>query len=376
MWPGSEAHIGGLEPTYLDKFNESEVLPNKVDRLLHWLDMPFESRPQLMLAYVPNVDADGHQFGPNSTEIRATIADVDSMLTILVEGLLARNLTEIVNLVIVSDHGMATTSTNRLIQLDDIIDLDLVDHIDGWPLRGLRLKNPDRDLGSHHTILLAAAKEQGTFDVYTRATMPERYHFSNNDRIAELWVVPKTGNAVVERPDFDVAEALEKGIEYHPKGLHGYDHEHPLMRAIFVARGPAFPHEGNSRVKVFQNTEVYNIVCDSIGVKAHDSNGTLHLPFRIEGMHGTGTDVPHDAGKDEDVTPVDGEGADVGAEGDGAKEGADAGVGEGEKQDEDSEKEGKADWWKFLHDQLQKAKDWAKQFADSIKGNKKPDDGG
>jgi hypothetical protein len=37
-----------------------------------------------------------------------------------------------------------------------------------------------------------------------------------------------------------------------------------------------------------------------------------------------------------------------------------------EKQDDEK---AKANWWSFLHDQLQKAKDWAKQFIDSIKGN-------
>jgi hypothetical protein len=96
MWPGSEAHIPDVEPTYMDRYNGSEALPLKVDRILRWLDMPgdddaaaagaTELRPQLIAAYVPNVDADGHLYGPNSTEIRATIADVDSMLTILVEG--------------------------------------------------------------------------------------------------------------------------------------------------------------------------------------------------------------------------------------------------------------------------------------------------
>ncbi|RMD42482.1 hypothetical protein DV735_g2649, partial [Chaetothyriales sp. CBS 134920] len=354
MWPGSEAHISHVEPTYLDRFNASEVLPKKIDRLLHWLDLE-EERPQLLLAYVPNVDSDGHLYGPNSTEIRATIADVDSMLTLLVEGLLTRNLTEIVNLVIVSDHGMATTSTSRLIQLDDIIDLSLVDHIDGWPLRGLRLKNATRDLDFLHSQLLLEANKTGTFDVYTRETMPARYHFSNNDRIAPLWVVPKTGYAVVEEKDFSAAEALSTGQEYHPKGLHGYDHEHPLMRAIFVARGPAFPHPPNSRVAVFQNIQVYNIICDSVGLQSHANNGTLRLPLTPDGLHPDGPKVEnvYDAGEHESASP-------------GQKDGHDADVSEENKEEGDE----KPAWWSFLHEQLQKAKDWAKHLVESLTNNK------
>lgn len=272
MWPGSEAHIMSLEPTFLDKFNGTEDLTKKVNRILELLDTPeptleptVAGRPQLIAAYVPNVDADGHKYGPNSTEIKDTIKNVDTMLHNLFDGLEQRNLTRIVNVVVVSDHGMATTSTDRLIQLDDLIDLNLVDRIDGWPLYGLRPKNP-ADLQGLYAKLLDEAEHNDHFDVYVKETMPERYHFSNNDRIAPLWVIPKTGWAIVHKDDFDVEEAKAKGTVYSPKGLHGYDHEHPLMRSIFIARGPAFPHEPNSRLEVFRR-------CKSMdGVEAFNAN--------------------------------------------------------------------------------------------------------
>ena len=252
MWPGSEAHTT-LEPTYVDKYNGSEVLFRKVNRILGLLDKPAsDRRPQLVAAYVPVVDADGHLYGPNSTEIRDTITNVDIMLQQLLMGLDERNLTNIVNIVVVSDHGMATTSTDRLIQLDDIIDLDLVEHIDGWPLYGLRPKNP-KDLHPLYDQLMAESANNPNFEVYLRdKDMPERYHFTKNDRIAPLWIIPKTGWAIVHKEDFDIKVAKAAGQVYHPKGLHGYDHEHPLMRAIFIARGPAFPHKPNSRLEVFR----------------------------------------------------------------------------------------------------------------------------
>lgn len=262
MWPGSEAHIGPVDPTHLDRYNGKEKLSRKVDRLLELIDLPGDEddqpadekgrRPQFLAAYVPNVDADGHKYGPNSTEIQATIANADKMLGDLFLGLHERNLSDIVNIVVVSDHGMATTSTDRLIQLEDLIDVDLIERIDGWPLRGLRPKH-DEDIDKIYHHLLESSKPYGdSIEVYTRDTMPERYHFSNNDRIAPIWVIPKAGWAVVERPEWDAKEAQRKGITYTPRGIHGYDHEHPLMRAIFVARGPKFPHAPNSRVDVFR----------------------------------------------------------------------------------------------------------------------------
>lgn len=261
MWPGSEAHIAGIEPAFLDTYNGEEPLENKVNRILELLDKPGEEnelaevkkmRPQLIAAYVPNVDVHGHEYGPNSTEIRATINEVDTMLGHLFQGLESRNLTDIVNIVIVSDHGMATTDVDRMIQLEDIVDTSLIEHTDGWPLYGLRPKNP-ADLNGIYAALKAKALMTSGFEVYLRdMDMPERYHFSNNKRIAPLWIIPQTGWAIVTEAEFNVADAKASGAMYHPRGLHGYDHEHPLMRAIFVARGPAFSNAPNSRVEPFR----------------------------------------------------------------------------------------------------------------------------
>ncbi|KAK5944493.1 hypothetical protein PMZ80_003775 [Knufia obscura] len=371
MWPGSEAHIHNVEPTFLDKFKPYEKLPKKVDRILEFLDKEPEERPQLIAAYVPDVDRDGHKYGPNSTEIHATIASADQMLTLLIEGLLERNLTEIVNLVVVSDHGMATMSAHRMVQLDDIIDMSLVDHIDGWPLRGLRLKNPERDVPVLYQQLSKAAERHGTFDVYTLDTMPERYHFTNNPRIAPLWVVPRTGWLVIEREDFDIAAAIAAGEEFHPRGIHGFDHEHPLMRAIFIARGPAFPHAPNSRVPVFQNIEVYNIVCDSLGMASHSNNGTIRLPMKTVGLHSDMTE-PLELPKD-DPADIDNMSGNATVYPDAATPTSEPEKDTGSVppvEQSATEEDAKGSWWQYLHEQLEKAKDWASEVIDSIKNNK------
>ena len=295
MWPGSEA---GVTPdaTTVDKYNGDELLSKKVQRVLGFLDRPSthdepkiasqDARPEFVAMYVPNVDSDGHKYGPNSTETRTTIRSVDEMLGALFSGLKIRNLTDVVNVVVVSDHGMATTATERLVQLDHLLDPAVLAHTDGWPLYGLRPKVATHLPDLHERLQEHAAKPDAHFQVYLREYMPERYHFRHSARIAPLWIIPDTGWAIVPRSDFDVAKALRAHETYYPRGLHGYDHEHPLMRAIFVARGPAFPHPPGSRIKPFQNTEVYNIVCDSLGVQGRANNGTMRLPLRPVGVHG------------------------------------------------------------------------------------------
>ncbi|KAF2210838.1 hypothetical protein CERZMDRAFT_27574, partial [Cercospora zeae-maydis SCOH1-5] len=297
MWPGSEAHIGRVEPAYVDRFDGREELSNKVHRILGWLDLPGPAdpgasnetpRPQLIAVYVPNVDSDGHKYGPNSTHVRSTIAEVDGMLASLLRGIEERNLTDVVNVVVVSDHGMATTSTTRLIQLEDIVDLQEIEHVDGWPLYGLRPFNQseNRLLELYDGLKKQEELHEGNFKVYLRdRDMPVRYHFTNNPRIAPLWIVPEAGWAIAPKSEFDVAAGLRTGKTFAPLGLHGYDNDHPLMRAIFLARGPAFPHPEGSAVEPFYNTAVYGIVCQSLGITPQPNNGTIELPFKTIGTH-------------------------------------------------------------------------------------------
>lgn len=154
----------------------------------------------------------------------STIAEVDGMLASLFSGIEARNLTEIVNVVVVSDHGMATTDTTRLIQLDDLLDLNEIEHTDGWPLYGLRPFNQsEAKLAELYSSLkVQESVHEGKFKVFLRDdNMPERYHFARNQRIAPLWIVPEVGFAIAPKHEFDVAAALENGDVYAPRGLHG-----------------------------------------------------------------------------------------------------------------------------------------------------------
>ncbi|CEJ57658.1 hypothetical protein PMG11_06344 [Penicillium brasilianum] len=375
MWPGSEAHIGIVEPSYVDKYNGSEALPRKVNRVLELLDLPGPEdesdfkplRPQFIAAYVPDVDKDGHNYGPNSTEIRTTISHADDLVAGIVAGLESRNLTDLVNIVVVSDHGMASTSTERLVQLDDEIDLKLVERIDGWPSRGLRPKQPENMEMLEAQLARLAKKYADAVEVYTRETMPERYHFSNNDRIAPLWVIPRTGWAIVERPEFDVKKALETGEVYHPKGIHGYDHEHPLMRAIFIARGPAFPHKPNSRLEPFQNIEVYNILCDSLGVVPQPNNGTLRLPLKPVGLHSDEHAPPQVRPSDPPellsatVTAGPSEPTSAATDAPSATEPA--------SNDDTSNDDKGSTWWGTLAGKLEDFKQWAGQLFSAEKDN-------
>jgi len=131
-----------------------------------------------------------------------TLKTVDVFAKDLQDALKARNLTDIVDIVFVSDHGMADTSHPEWVYIDDYLGeqgVNLIEHEDGWLSMGLRF-SPEANTTAYLNILLEAAKNNSEkFDVYTHDTMPERYHFSHNPRIAPIYIIPKYGYALTTR---------------------------------------------------------------------------------------------------------------------------------------------------------------------------------
>ncbi|EPQ54545.1 Phosphodiest-domain-containing protein [Gloeophyllum trabeum ATCC 11539] len=298
MWPGPPQTRTGWSPTYFIPWRDKVPLKEKHDQIMAWLDMPIDTRPQLIMAYEPSLDQAGHLTGPNSTLVNNTLSYVDRFAKDIHESLEARNLTDIVDVVFVSDHGMTDTSHLNMIYIDEILGKDgyeAIEHEDGWPSMGIRF-SPSVDAAHYLDILLDAARANPEkFDVYTHETMPQRYHFSDNPRIAPIYIVPKMAYALTTRKDGDVG---------FTKGNHGYDNDEPSMRAFFVAHGPfsavtkvvqkqnsqrlmrrllGNPNEGwhstaddTYVLEGFENVNLYNLVMKLLGIQdsAAKTNGT------------------------------------------------------------------------------------------------------
>ena len=58
-----------------------------------------------------------------------------------------------------------------------------------------------------------------------------------------------------------------------PRGMHGYSPNLPSMRALFLARGPAFAH--GTVVPPFQNIHVYALVAHILRLTPAPNDGSL-----------------------------------------------------------------------------------------------------
>lgn len=165
---------------------------DKLPQIEVYLDWPIGIAPTFIQVYIPDVDTAGHKGGPESAHVEEALLQVDAFVGGLREAIESRNLTGIVDLILVSDHGMAATSESRLIFIDDVLGdaYQDLESRDGWPSLGLRFR-PGSPI-QHHLERLQASSN-ASFAVYTRETMPKRWHFEHGDRVAPIYLVPALG---------------------------------------------------------------------------------------------------------------------------------------------------------------------------------------
>jgi len=259
FWPGSNVAIGGRKektsdwqaiggarPADWTQFNQSITGAQRVDGILDWLRRPIANRPRFLTLYFDAVDTAGHDFGPADPRTLEAVAAVDRQVGALVDGLAAQR--QPANLVIVSDHGMASTSSSRVVVLGDIVPLDDVRLIETGVFATL-VPLPGRE----PTVAKALLAPHPHLQCWRRGGFPARFHYGTNPRVAPFFCLAETG------------WLIEKAAptERFAKGAHGYDNAAPEMAALFIAYGPAFRA---ARLPEFDNVDVYTLLRDLLGL--------------------------------------------------------------------------------------------------------------
>jgi predicted AlkP superfamily pyrophosphatase or phosphodiesterase len=259
FWPGSEAEIGGVRPSFWQVFDDDFPGPARIDSLLAWLELPPDRRPTLLTLYYSDVDHAGHRYGPLTPEVGAAVQTVDGYLARLVAGLERRGLLDQVHLVLVADHGMAEVSPDRVLFLEDYLDLDEVTIVDTYPVLLLMPKD-----GRVDAVFERLEHASPYLTLYRKGALPEAYHFDHHPRIPALVGVVDEGWIVQpSRERFDP--------NWTRGGAHGYDQRLLSMRALFVARGPRF--QQGIRVKPFENVHLYHLLCTLLGLTPAPNDG-------------------------------------------------------------------------------------------------------
>jgi predicted AlkP superfamily pyrophosphatase or phosphodiesterase len=262
FWPGSEAPIGGLRPTYWRPYEEGMPNAARVAQVLEWLALPADRQPTFITLYFSDVDSAGHAHGPDSAEVRQAAAGLDRMLGELISGAGRLNLMDRLNVVVVSDHGMSQLSDRRLIYLEDYLDLSTVDITEWSPVLGFVPRS-----GSVDAVYAALKGKHPSLAIYKREETPAHLHYRNNQRIPPILGLAEDGWTITTR-----GMALATRVVGRANGgAHGYDPTLKSMHGLFIAAGPRV-REG-VRAPAFENIHVYDFLCALLELKPAPNDG-------------------------------------------------------------------------------------------------------
>ena len=264
---GTETKIEGFQPQIWRAWNGTVPAEMRVDKVLSWLDFPAEKRPTMITLYFSDVDDAGHAFSPDAEETKYAVWNVDRYLERLVNGLKVRKIDKKVNVIIVSDHGMAPVNLRQTTFLDDYFNFDLAEKI-LWTNEIVQIfPNPGKleEIYSKIDKLPHAT-------CWKKADIPDRLKYKDGKRVApiicsseESWMT--TSHKRYEDWIEDVDD-LDK-----PRGAHGYDNRYQSMQATFIAHGEAFKR--GFTAEPFENIHVYSLMCHILGLTPAKNDGNL-----------------------------------------------------------------------------------------------------
>lgn len=262
FWPESDARFNGMLPDYFYHYSKHSDYQKRVDQIIQWLSLPKAQRPRLVISYFSLVDSMGHEYGPDAQQTYDAVQQLDNLMADLHTRLKA--LDENINLVIVSDHGMASVDPSLSIKIDSLPkDDNFMVQNTGPRVLYYAKPNSKADIKGFSKKLAKAA--DGRYIVLTDQQKRD-YHYDKGPRVGDI-VLQTTAPRVFT--DSKMASYL---------GTHGYAYTDD-MAATFIATGPAFKR--HVQLDEVNNLDVYPLIAKLLGLKILspiDSDGETLWP--------------------------------------------------------------------------------------------------
>jgi predicted AlkP superfamily pyrophosphatase or phosphodiesterase len=190
-------------------------------------------------------------------------------MTRLVDGLRQRHLFDDINIIVVSDHGMASVPKENSILIDKLINMKDVDTVSVGVLAGF---NPVRK-HDFNAIEEKLEQPQEHMHCWDKSRIPARFQYGSNARVPQLVCLADVGWRIA------TTDYLAKHQDKLSVGDHGYDNADPHMQALFIAHGPAF--QSGISYHSFPNVDVYPLMAHILGVTPNFGDGKLE---DVQGM--------------------------------------------------------------------------------------------
>ncbi|BFM43755.1 ectonucleotide pyrophosphatase/phosphodiesterase [Flavobacterium sp. CFS9] len=253
FWPGSDTDQ--KRPGIYKEYDNKIPYETRIDTVIKWLQLPEKQRPHFITLYFDEPDHTGHSFGPLSPENEKVIRRMDTLMGRLSSKLNQLSIGKQINLIIVSDHGMANISNDKKVAVLDYLKPEWL----GYnavinPIMSLQAKPGFQD------SIATALKKVPHIKFWRSKEVPKRLHFGTNPRVQDFVIEADKGYSLVKEKSTHVSG-----------GTHGYDNKEKDMQAIFYAKGPAF--KVNKTVRSFQNVSVYPLIAHILGLQIDEIDG-------------------------------------------------------------------------------------------------------
>jgi len=257
---GTEAPVQGIRPSYYFDYDGNVPNLTRVAKVFEWLQLPETERPGLITLYFSDMDNVGHRYGPsNDDQLKTALDRLDRELGALFEGLKSFDLN--INVVLVSDHGMADVPKSNLINLDQLtkgIDARIVNN---GALAHLHLADPTRK----SEVIQVLRQQAGNFTVEDVASRESYQDISKYpDRFGEILILPDLGYYLADERGIFRYQNSSARFKTDVFGEHGFSPQHREMHGIFYANGPAI-REG-LKIDRFENIHIYPMICQILGL--------------------------------------------------------------------------------------------------------------
>jgi predicted AlkP superfamily pyrophosphatase or phosphodiesterase len=268
FWPGSEAQIRGVRPTYWKVYDGDVPHSDRIEQVLEWIDMPKQERPRLITLYFSTVDSAGHRYGPREEPVREALEEIDAQLGVLLDGLEARGATEDTYLLLASDHGMSRVDFDRYIMLDEYLDLTKVTISDWGPATQIWATGMPTE-----EIVQALTDAHPHMRVWAKADLPPRYQFDTHRRVPDVVAEADLGWMISNKP------YMAGRSQFQLYGMHGWDPALKEMHGGFTMMGPGIVP--GSQSPSVRSVDLYELVAHLLNIKPspNDGNATPFMPF-------------------------------------------------------------------------------------------------
>ena len=259
FWPSSDLNDSTRNPNYFERYDHNRDYLQRVQGILSWLDLPENQRPSFLTLYFDSPDTYGHKNGTESEVLNKKLTELDSVISVLIQGLKDREIYDKTNIIILSDHGMMNFYPNTLINYTKFLPKKFAKVINNGAYIFIHPK-----IGYEDSVVTRLALNSHNFRFYRSDSLPPVFSCNLSSRLGRYIAIANCGWLFTEIDEWKNDYVAS----------HGYDNRCLEMQGIFVAVGPSF--KKSYRSIGLRSIDIYPLLCKLFNFKInHKIDGEL-----------------------------------------------------------------------------------------------------